>query len=324
MWGQKQNSDEVSCESRCNSMRFATTYYNELPGRVYVEVCDQRAYEEEVVNSVADSVFQREDAPKVLVEVHEGWCGTHIGARSLTIKITSEGYYWPTLVKDETTYVKRCEAGQRMENMPQLPTSTLTPGESNLFCNVSVEGQVLADFCEKFGIEHRFTLVYYHQSNGQVKVMNHIVFKAIKKNILKSGKNRGSWIEELPTVLWSLCSTPTPTTGETPFSLVYGIEAVLLAEVGLPTYRQAGFDEEKNDQRLREYLNFTDELRDEALYKILNHPKEQSKLSQKWEGPYRVKRVIGPITYKIEELNGKPIPPIPRTWHASKLCEYYV
>ncbi|GAA0152329.1 hypothetical protein LIER_10839 [Lithospermum erythrorhizon] len=107
-----------------------------------------------------------------------------------------------------------------------------------------------------------------------------------------------------------------------------------------------------NDQRLLEALNFTDELRDRALYKILkykqllartynrrvknrqflvgdlvlrlfsaSHPKDQRKLSPKWEGPYRIKRILGPGTYELEDLDGKPIE---RTWHASKLCKYYM
>ncbi|GAA0146019.1 hypothetical protein LIER_06068 [Lithospermum erythrorhizon] len=49
-------------------------------------------------------------------------------------------------------------------------------------------------------------------------------------------------------------------TGGEAFSLVYGTEAVLPAEVGLPTYRRIGFEEESNDQWLKEYLNFVDEL----------------------------------------------------------------
>ncbi|GAA0149535.1 hypothetical protein LIER_08685 [Lithospermum erythrorhizon] len=35
--------------------------------------------------------------------------------------------------------------------------------------------------------------------------------------------------------------------------------------------RQIGFEEERNDQRLREYLNFVDELREEAFYKTLKY-----------------------------------------------------
>ncbi|GAA0186486.1 hypothetical protein LIER_33774 [Lithospermum erythrorhizon] len=92
------------------------------------------------------------------------------------------------------------------------------------------EGQVLADYCENFGIERRFAPVYYPQANGQVEVMNRIIFKGIKKNILQSGKGGGSWIEELPTVLWPLRSMPNQATGEAPFSLVYVPEAVLPAK----------------------------------------------------------------------------------------------
>ncbi|GAA0174904.1 hypothetical protein LIER_28192 [Lithospermum erythrorhizon] len=214
------------------------------------------------------------------------------------------------------------------------------------------EGQVVANFSEKFGIEHRFDPFYYLQSNGQVEVMNCIIFKGIKKNIFQSRKSGGSWVEELPTVLWSLRSISNQATGEAPFSLIYETETILAAEVGLPTYRQAGFHEERNDQRLLEALNFTDELRDQALYKILKykqllariynrrvknrqfrigdlvlrlfstiHPKEQRKLSPKLEGPYRIKQILGPGTDELEDLDGKPIV---RTWHTSKLCKYYM
>ncbi|GAA0161007.1 hypothetical protein LIER_17426 [Lithospermum erythrorhizon] len=52
-----------------------------------------------------------------------------------------------------------------------------------------------------------------------------------------------------------------------------------------------------------------------------SQPREQSKLSHEWEGPYCVKKVVGPNTYELEDLDGKTVP---RTWHASKLCKYYV
>ncbi|GAA0139401.1 hypothetical protein LIER_00954 [Lithospermum erythrorhizon] len=111
----------------------------------------------------------------------------------------------------------------------------------------------------------------------------------IKKNLIQSESMKGAWIHELLVVLWSLKTTPSDATLETPFNLVYGLEAVLPAEARLPTYRQLGFDEVSNDQRIREELNFVDELR--------------------------------PGTYELENLNGDAIP---RTWHASKLAKYYV
>ncbi|GAA0150111.1 hypothetical protein LIER_09122 [Lithospermum erythrorhizon] len=86
--------------------------------------------------------------------------------------------------------------------------------------------------------------------------------------MIQSESKKGAWIDELPVVMWSLRTTPSHATGETPFSLVYGSEAVLPAEVSLPTFRQLGFHEKENDQRMREQLNFVDELRDQALYRM--------------------------------------------------------
>ncbi|GAA0161512.1 hypothetical protein LIER_17810 [Lithospermum erythrorhizon] len=139
---------------------------------------------------------------------------------------------------------------------------------------------------------------------------------------------------------------------ETLFNLVYGSEVVLPAEAGLPTYCQLGFIEEGNEQRMKEQLNFLDELCDQALYKMqkykylmahtynrrvknkqfkvgdlvlrlfsITHPKDKDKLSPKWEGPYRVSKRIGPGTYELEKMNGDPIP---RLWHPSNLTKYYV
>ncbi|GAA0172047.1 hypothetical protein LIER_41267 [Lithospermum erythrorhizon] len=49
----------------------------------------------------------------------------------------------------------------------------------------------------------------------------------IKKNLLESGAKS---YEELDHMLWSYQTTPSNVTGETPFNLVYGIEAVLPLE----------------------------------------------------------------------------------------------
>ncbi|GAA0144001.1 hypothetical protein LIER_35850 [Lithospermum erythrorhizon] len=102
------------------------------------------------------------------------------------------------------------------------------------------EGSVLAEFFEKYGMKRRFSPVYYHQANGQVEVMNCIIFSGLKKNMVHIRGNIGAWTEELPTVLWSLRTTPSHATGESPFALVYGTKVVLPVEVGLPSYRQRG------------------------------------------------------------------------------------
>ena len=53
------------------------------------------------------------------------------------------------------------------------------------------------------------------------------------KNRLEEAKGR--WVEELSSVMWTHRTTRRRSTGETPFALAYGVEAVIPLEVGLPT-----------------------------------------------------------------------------------------
>ncbi|XP_071729074.1 uncharacterized protein [Rutidosis leptorrhynchoides] len=50
-------------------------------------------------------------------------------------------------------------------------------------------------------------------------------------------------------------------TKETPFSLVYGSEAVILAETSMPTFRVVAYSEEANENAIRENLNLLEERR---------------------------------------------------------------
>ncbi|GAA0187095.1 hypothetical protein LIER_34383 [Lithospermum erythrorhizon] len=110
--------------------------------------------------------------------------------------------------------------------------------------------------CQRLGIEHRFAPVCYPQYNGQVEVMHKTIFLGIKKNLLESG---AKWYEELDCVLWSYRTTPSNATGEMPFNLVYGTEVVLPLEVCLPNIRQISYEEDHNNTRTRELLDFGDE-----------------------------------------------------------------
>ena len=60
-------------------------------------------------------------------------------------------------------------------------------------------------------------------------------------------------------------------TGETPFNLTYGIEAVILVEVGLTSLRREFFDEQSNNDQLKQNLNFLDEVRDQAAQRMAKY-----------------------------------------------------
>ncbi|XP_071713973.1 uncharacterized protein [Rutidosis leptorrhynchoides] len=94
----------------------------------------------------------------------------------------------------------------------------------------------------RFGIAHP-------QANGQCEVTNRDIVLGIKARL---GLCRRGWIDELPNVLWAHRTTPKGVTNESPFSLVYGSEAVIPAEINVPTMRIASFDESSNSEELRE------------------------------------------------------------------------
>ena len=54
-----------------------------------------------------------------------------------------------------------------------------------------------------------------------------------------------------------------------PFSLVFGTEAVIPAEVGLPSYRVENYAEQEKDVALLENLDFLEEKYDQATIRLV-------------------------------------------------------
>ena len=59
--------------------------------------------------------------------------------------------------------------------------------------------------------------------------------------------------------------------GETPFNLTYGTEAVILVEVGLTSLRREFFDEQDNDDHLKQNLDLVDEVRDQVAQRMAKY-----------------------------------------------------
>ena len=72
---------------------------------------------------------------------------------------------------------------------------------------------------------------------------------------------KGKLIEELPHVLWTYRTTLQKSTGETPFSMTYGAEAVNPLENGFPTMRTSTFSSDGNDELLKKSLDMVEEQR---------------------------------------------------------------
>ena len=105
--------------------------------------------------------------------------------------------------------------------------------------------KVFRKFCSNLKIEFQNSTPVYPQGNGQAEASNKTVINGMKKRLEKA---KGKWVEELPNVLWAYRTTPRRSTGETPYSLTYGMEAIIPLEVGLPTIRSEIFEPANNDE----------------------------------------------------------------------------
>ena len=98
--------------------------------------------------------------------------------------------------------------------------------------------------------------------------MNKVIVNGLKRRL--EGV-KGNWAEELPNVLWAYRTTPQRSTGETPFSLTYGAEAVIPAEVNLCSAQVSKFNTSQNDDQLIERLDLLEEYRDTATIRLAEY-----------------------------------------------------
>jgi len=135
----------------------------------------------------------------------------------------------------------------------------------------------------------------------------------------------------------------------TPFSLVYGSDAMIPVEIHESSPRFLDFVAKESNEERKVNLDLIDEAREEARIKAeavkrrverqysskvklrefqvgdlvmrKAHPYElENKLSPKWTGPFRVIKSKGNGSYKLETLEGGLIP---RSWNATNLKFYF-
>ncbi|XP_071933287.1 uncharacterized protein [Coffea arabica] len=202
----------------------------------------------------------------------------------------------------------------------------------------------LQEWCTELGIRQHFTSVRHPQANGQVENINRTILHGLKTRIESA---RTGWLDELPTILWAYRTTPRTATQETPFALVYGVEAVIPAKIGMPSARVQHFVAQGNNEEMRLDLDLLEHKREEAAIRMTKYKSQVAryynarvrqlsfktgdlvlrknsvsraggtgKLDPNWEGPYVVKEADRAGYCKLARLDGGEVP---RTWHNSNL-----
>ena len=135
----------------------------------------------------------------------------------------------------------------------------------NIMCRFGVPKRLVSDngshqlrnLCEEVGIQQVFASVEHPQTNGQVESANRVLLRGVKRRIERA---KGTWEEEVPRIVWACHTTPQSSTHETPFSLVYGSDAMIPVEIQENLPRFLNFVAEKSNEERKVNLDLLDEI----------------------------------------------------------------
>ncbi|GKD04986.1 reverse transcriptase domain-containing protein [Tanacetum coccineum] len=260
----------------------------------------------------------------VLREIHEGSCSMHAGTQSVVAKALRIGYYWPTMHKDERALIRGIDiAGPFLEGPGKVKflivaidyftkwikaklIATITGNQikksvwDNIVCRFGLPEEIISDngkqfwdnpfkdWCEKLCIRQHFASVKHPQTNGLVERANRSLGEGIKARLDLKNKN---WMEELSHVLWGHRTMIKSSNKDTPFSLTYGMKAVIPAEIGMPTLRTAEVDLVQNNKALKINLDLLEEKREQTA---IREAKSKEKIEKRHrEARPQIGRTIG-------------------------------
>ncbi|XP_038996103.1 uncharacterized protein LOC120120555 [Hibiscus syriacus] len=213
-----------------------------------------------------------------------------------------------------------------------IPERIITDNATNL------NNKMMSAACEQFNIKHHNSTAYRPKMNGAVEAAN----KNIKKIMEKTTETYKDWHEKLPFALFAYRTSVRTSTGATPFSLAYGMEAVLPIEVEIPSLRvlsEVKLNDAEWAQSRYDQLNLIDEKRLKAIHHgriyqkrmIRAHDKKvrprifregdlvlkriwpvhkdvRGKWTPNWEGPYVVKKAFSGGALVLAEMDGPELP----------------
>ncbi|XP_071926285.1 uncharacterized protein [Coffea arabica] len=285
-----------------------------------------------------------EEGNYILRELHGGICGNHVGPRVLAKKGMLSGYYWPTIFLDSADLVARCKSCQLHAPIHHVPTQEMIPLQSPWpFFQWGID--LLGPFPRApGGYEHIVMAVDYFTKWVEAEPLTTISSRSVQKflwrnivcrfgipHVLVSDNGRQfadsalqGWCSELG-IRQHFTSVGHPQANgqvenETPFALTYGAEAVIPAEIGVPSCRVQNFIARDNEEELRLNLDMLEARREEAAIRMAKYKGQiarhynarvrplsfqpgdlvlrknsvsrlqgTGKLDSNWEGPYVVK-----------------------------------
>jgi transposase InsO family protein len=211
-------------------------------------------------------------------------------------------------------------------------------------------GRKFLDFCEDHHIRVDWAVVAHPMTNGQVERANGMILQGLKPRIYNDLNKFGRrWMKELPSVVWSLRTTPSRATGFTPFFLVYGAEAILPTDLEYRSPRTRAYDDRSNRTNREDSLDQLEEPQDMALLhsaryqqslrryhargvqfrdlqvgdlvpRLRQDARGRHKLTPPWEGSFIIPKILKLGTYKLANSQGEVYS---NAWNIRQLRRFY-
>ncbi len=200
-----------------------------------------------------------------------------------------------------------------------FPAEILTEQGTNFMSTL------LKQVYQLLGIKSLRTTPYHPQTDGLTERFNQTLKQMLRKFVSETGRDWDQW---LPYLLFAYREVPQASTGFSPFELLYGRDVrgplALLQEMwegnpereestsvvsyvlqmreqlqSMTTLAQNHLAEAREQQKTW-YDSLARERNLEDGKKVLVMlPSQESKLLAKWQGPYEIKKHLGPTTYEI-------------------------
>ncbi|RVW97191.1 Transposon Ty3-I Gag-Pol polyprotein [Vitis vinifera] len=149
---------------------------------------------------------------------------------------------------------------------------------------------------QRYSIRHHRSSAYRPQTNGAVEAAN----KNIKRILRRMVETSRDWSEKLPFALWAYRTSFRTSTGATPYSLVYGMEAMLPVEIEMGSLRVAleqQIPEADWAQARFDQLNLLDERRLRAADHVRAYQRKMARAFKKRVRPRPLR--IGDLVLKV-------------------------
>ncbi|KAL6330637.1 hypothetical protein AAG906_003248 [Vitis piasezkii] len=153
---------------------------------------------------------------------------------------------------------------------------------------------------QRYGIQHHRSSTYKPQTNGAIKATN----KNIKRILRRMVETFQDCSEKLPFALWVYQTSFCTSIGLIPYSLVYGMEAVLPVEIEMGSLRVAL---EQGDLVLK------------VIKGLIRDPR--GKFRPNWSGPYFIRELTPESAAWLMDLDGNRFL---ESTNVDQLKKYYV